>query len=175
MGLSRVEEVGLIDVVEQQQAAVGLVSPGQLAQLGDDALELGLHIALLGVGEVNAATRGRAWPGRRGGRPGPRSGPAIGRRRTRGAGPGIFQGQCRLAQAAQAVDGCQDADGAGLDEVVAEPAHLGDAADEMGVVGIDVAEAALGPLATEDAADNLTVSSAIGPRMVASRMRHRPH
>ncbi len=73
---------------------------------------------------------------------------------------GVFDGERGLAQPADAVDGGDDADTPGLDEVIAHHPQIGSAPDEVRVVRVHVAETLFGTLTAGDGLDNLAVELA---------------
>src|SRR6266536_2680752 len=74
-----------------------------------------------------------------------------------GVGVRVLDGERRLAHPTDAVHGGDHADVAGLDEVVAQRAQLGYAADKVRVMRVDVAQALLGTLATQDGVGDLAI------------------
>ena len=67
-----------------------------------------------------------------------------------GEGVGVLDRKAGLAQAAQSVDGCQDADVAGLDEVFAQKTKVDGAADEVRIGSVHVAKAFFASLPAHD-------------------------
>ena len=145
--LRGVEQAGPVHVVEEEQAAVRRAGVGEFLQLAAGALELEVGAFLLVVGELEADGRGQFGEG---------EAQVVLARAAHlpasaavfvGKGVGVFDGQRGLAQPADAVDGGDHADVSGLDEVLAQHAQIGDAADEVRVVRVHVAEAFLGAFA----------------------------
>lgn len=72
-----------------------------------------------------------------------------------GKGVGVFDGERGLAQSADAVDGSDDADVAGLDEVLAQHPQIDGAANEVRIVRVHVTEVFFGSFAARDGLNNL--------------------
>jgi len=133
---------------------------GEFLQLAAGALELEVGVFLFVVGELEADGRGEFGEG---------EAQVVLARAAHlpasaavfvGKGVGVFDGECGLAQPAHAVDGGDDADVAGFDEVLAQHPQIGGATDEVRVVRVHVAETFFGALAAGDGLDNLAVELA---------------
>ena len=158
--LRGVEQAGPVHVVEEEQAAVRRAGVGEFLQLAAGALELEVGVFLFVVGELEADGRGEFGEG---------EAQVVLARAAHlpasaavfvGKGVGVFDGERGLAQSADAVDGGDDADVSGRDEVLAQHPQIGGAADEVRVVRVHVAETFFGALAARDGLDNLAVELA---------------
>src|ERR1039458_1906540 len=131
-------------------SAMDLVYVGKSFQLGGEMFKLEVGVLLFVVGELEADGRGEfgegeAQVGLARAAPLPASAAVFVGKRV-----GVFDGQRGLAQPADAVDGGDDADVSGRDEVLAQHPEIGGAANEVRVVRIHVAEAFFGALAAQD-------------------------
>lgn len=153
LSLRRFEQLGPIDVVQNEQATVRLAGVGWAAQLGQNALELEFGVDLPGVGKLDAE-RGRE---RRDG--GDEVFAAFAAHLPApaavfvGEGVGILDSQRGLAHAAQPVHRREHADFSQRDGF-AQAAQFGNAANEVRVVRVNIAAALLGAFTALDAFDN---------------------
>ena len=138
----------------------GAAGVGEFLQFAAGALELEVGAFLFVVGELEADGRGEFGEG---------EAQVVLARAAHlpasaavfvGKGVGVFDGKRGLAQPADAVDGGDDADVTGLDEVLAQHPQIGGAADEMRVVRVHVAETFLGAFASHDGIGNLAIELA---------------
>ena len=157
--LRGVEQAAPVHVVERQ-AAVRPAGVGEFLQFAAGVLELEVGAFLFVVGELKADGGGEFGKG---------EAQVVLARAAHlpasaavfvGKGVSVFDGKRGLAQPADAVDGGDDADETGLDEVLAQHPQIGGAADEMRVVGDHVAETLLGAFASHDGIGNLAIELA---------------